>query len=499
MTSDTSAPPPAPNPDAVGSPVVAPSAAGLAVSDFGKDAGPTGVRDAVGAYVAKVRGGDAGVLPALVGLFALCLVFTLTKSSFLTDRNIANLLQQATWLIILAMGVTFVLLIGEIDLAAGAMMGVTGAIIYLRVNNGMPAAAMVIVCGAIGIGAAVLVAHQLRKSGRPPGASVAIGVAVGGVVAIVLAVFAPVTMTAVLLGMVVGLAMGTFTGYLVARVGIPSFVVTLALFLAWQGLLLKIAKEGGTISVDDKFLATIGTASMNPTLGWILFLMVVAGFGGGSLLSRASRVRKGVSAQPLSVIVAKTMVLAAVWGFATWRLNQDRATRNATKPIEGVPWVVPLVLGLTVVLTFALTRTRWGRHLYAVGGSAEAARRAGINVAGLRLSAFALVGLMATIAGLLYGSRVGSITPQTGAGTELLRAVGAAVVGGISLFGGRGKVVYAVVGGLVLAVIDNGLGLYTTIFGTEVDAGFKNIVAGAVLLVAGSFDALTRRGTSAAR
>lgn len=469
----------------------------VAVSDFGADAGATSLGGAARDYIAKVRGGEPGVLPALGGLVLLCLIFTFTKSTFLTDFNMANLLQQATWLIILAMGVTFVLLIGEIDLAAGAMMGVTGAVVYLRVNNGMPAGATVIACAAVGVGVAAALARVARgRLGARNG--VAAGLVVGAACAVVLAAFAPTTTLAVLFGMAIGVAMGAFTGALVSRVGIPSFVVTLALFLGWQGLLLKIAKEGGTIRVQDKFLQSIGTSSMPPALGWVLFAVVVGGYLATSLLTRRGRVGKGVSAQPLSVIAAKAAAIAVVWAWATWRLNQNRATRNATRPIEGVPWVVPLVLALAVLLTFVLTRTAWGRHLYAVGGNAEAARRAGINVARIRLSAFAVVGFMATIAGLLYGSRVGSITPQTGAGTELLQAVGAAVVGGVSLFGGRGKIVYPIVGGLVLAVINNGLGLYTKILGTDVDAGFKNMVAAAVLLLAGGFDALSRRSARAA-
>ncbi len=471
----------------------------VAVSDFGSDSGATTLRAAGGAYVARLRSGDTGVVPAMGGLVVLFLIFTFTKESFLTDLNFANLLQQATWLTVLAMAVTFVLLLGEIDLAAGATMGVTSAIVYLRVKNGVPIGAELLV--AIILGAALLVGigSQLRKAGRPSNIALAIGAVVGIVVGVLLVAFAPTVMIAILLGMIVGVAMGAFTGFLVAKVGIPSFVVTLALFLAWQGLLLKIAKEGGSIRIDDKFLRSLSNSPMRPALGWVLFVVVVGGFVLMSLVTRGSRVRKGVSAQALSVIAAKTVALAAVWAFVTFRLNHNRALPNAVRPLRGVPYVVPLVLVLAVLLTFLLNRTAWGRHLYAVGGNAEAARRAGINVARLRLSAFAIVGFLASIAGLVYGSRVGSVTPQTGAGDELLRAVGAAVVGGVSLFGGRGKVVYAIIGGLVMATIENGLGLYKTILGADVDAGFKLMVAGAVLLLAGGVDALTRRGAAASR
>lgn len=471
--------------------------ASVAVGDFGNDVAPAGIVDAFRGYIGRVRGGDTGALPATGGLIVLFVVFALTKSTFLTDLNFANLLQQATWLAILAMAVTFVLLIGEIDLAAGATMGVSAAVVYLRVKDGMPVKAELVVAVALGLAALMFAAHQLRRRGLDTVAvwGGALGIAV--VLGILLMTIVPSVAMAVLLGAVIATCMGLFTGFLVARVRIPSFVVTLALFLAWQGLLLKIAKEGGSIRIDDKFLRSLANSPMRPGLGWALWVLVTVGALLVALATRASRRSKGVSSQSLPVVLSKVVLFAGGWGYVTFRLNHNRALPNATRPLAGVPYVVPLVLILVVILSFLLQRTSYGRHLYAVGGNAEAARRAGIDVPGLRMSAFAVVGVLASIAGLVYGSRVGSVTPQTGAGDELLRAVGAAVVGGVSLFGGRGKVAYAVIGALVIATIDNGLGLFKQVFGTEVDAGLRLIVAGGVLLLAGGVDALTRRSAAA--
>jgi D-xylose transport system permease protein len=470
-----------------------------ATSDFGLDAESKHLSDAIRDYVSRVRSGDVGSLPGIAAFLGLCLMFALSRDSFFTNINLANLLQQAAWLIVLAMGVTFVLLLGEIDLSIGATMGVTVAYVYTQTNSGVATWLSIVLSAIVGGVLGLTIARQSRKSGVERTKALGAGVAVGVIVFAALATVAPNTMMAVILGMVVGSAMGLFTGVLVARVGIPSFVVTLALFLAWQGWLQKIAKEGGSISVQDDFLVAIGTKSMSPTLGWVMFAVVVLGFLGFSLNQRRSRIAKGAAAQSVDVILAKTAALALLWGFATYQLNQNRAFANATKPLEGVPYVVPVILVITVAATFMLNRTAWGRHLYAVGGNAEAARRAGISVANIKMSAFAVAGFLASIAGIIYASRVGSVTPQTGAGSELLLAVGAAVVGGTSLFGGKGKVVNAVVGGLVLAVIDNGLGLFQKLFGTDVDAGFKLIAAATVLLIAGSIDALTRRGGNPSR
>jgi len=288
--------------------------------------------------------------------------------------------------------------------------------------------------------------------------------------------------------------LGTFTGFMVARVGIPSFVVTLANFLSFQGILLLLVKEGGSVRIDDNLVRSLDGGNMTPTWSWIFTAVALALFG----ISLVRRQRRSRGSIPISVVAVK--LAAAVIGavLVTIVLNRNRAFPNAPEPIEGMPYVVPLVMVLVLVLTFVLNRTRFGRHLYAVGGNPEAARRAGINVPRIRLAAFAIGGLIAGIGGAFLASRVNSVDSNTGANDTLLLAVGAAVIGGTSLFGGKGRMVNAVLGGLVLALIPNGLGLLgkSEIVGREIDfssSGVKFIVAGLALLLAASVDALSRK------
>ena len=320
-----------------------------ATSDFGLDSGSKPLSEALVDYVRRLRSGDVGSLPGIIAFVALCALFTFSRKSFLTDINIANLTQQAAWLAVLAMGVTFVLLLGEIDLSAGAAMGVTVAYVYTRTNSGLGDIPTILLCLIIGAAVGLVVMRQTSAGGMARRSATMTGAGVGLVVFGLLVLFAPGTMIAILLGMVVGTVMGTFAGFLVARVGIPSFVVTLALFLAWQGWLLKLAKEGGSINVQDEFLVAIGTKSMSTTLGWILFVAVVLGFLGFSFNQRRGRLSKGASAQSGSVIVAKTIGIAVLWVFFTWRMNQNRAFAAATKPLTGVPYVVPVILLLVVI------------------------------------------------------------------------------------------------------------------------------------------------------
>ena len=426
-------------------PTPTPGSSTVAVSDFGIDTVDLSFSEVLRDYAVRVKGGQVGSLPGIIGLTAIFLIFTVAKGgTFLSVYNFSNLIQQAAWMVILAMGVSFVLMLGEIDLAAGATMGVTASIIFTRIKADWPVP------------------------------------------------------LAVLLGFAVGITLGLITGVLVAKVGIPSFVVTLALFLAWQGLTLKIAKEGGSIDVPDgSVLQALNARNMKPVISWIIALGALLIYAVYSVSKVASRKRRGAHSDPYSVVGVKVGILSLVTIVATLLLNRNRALAATAKPLRGMPYIVPVIFVLLSLLTVALNRTRWGRHLYAVGGNAEAARRAGINVTRIKVSAFVLTGFLATIAGLAYVSKVGSVTPQTGSGDELLRAVGAAVVGGTSLFGGRGKMTNALIGGFVLASIDNGLGLISKVGPFEVDAGFKFVVTGLVLLVFGSIDALTRRRSAA--
>ena len=292
---------------------------------------------------------------------------------------------------------------------------------------------------------------------------------------------------AVGVGLLTGAFIGTCIGLLVARLGIPSFVVTLAAFLGLQGVLLKVIGEGGTISISNEVLLAVNNDDLPVWLGWTLAIGVVAVFGAVSFRRLATRRRDGLQTESPATVGAKVAFLAVLVLGATAFLSAERSRNPTVSSIKGVPMVVALLLALLVVLTLLLTKTSYGRHVYAVGGNAEAARRAGINVKRIRLTCFVIGSTLAAIAGLLIASRDNSISPTTGGADTLLYAVGAAVIGGTSLFGGKGRVVDAVLGGLVIATIVNGMGLLNQ------PSSVVYMVTGLVLLVAASVDALSRR------
>jgi D-xylose transport system permease protein len=390
-------------------------------------------------YWERVRGGELGSLPAVAGLTALIVIFGALKGDvFLTAFNFANLLTQASMIIVLAMGLVFVLLLGEIDLSAGYAAGTCAAVL-----------------------AVALTEHALPWY------------------------------LAILAALFTGVLIGLFIGLLVARLGIPSFVVTLAMFLALQGLMLLIIGEGGTISVKNEVILAIENKNLSPLAGWILFLVVALGYAFVTGVQLRRRRAEGLTSQSPSVWLFKVLTLTVLYGLFTWYFNQERSKNPSIASIKGVPYIVPLIIVLLVGLTFLLSRTSFGRHVYAVGGNTEAARRAGINVRGVKIACFIMCSTLAAVAGILFASRDNSVSPSTGGSTTLLYAVGAAVIGGTSLFGGRGRVWDAVIGGLVVAVIGNGLPLITQ------QAGIQFIVTGLVLLVAASVDALSRRRSAA--
>jgi D-xylose transport system permease protein len=292
---------------------------------------------------------------------------------------------------------------------------------------------------------------------------------------------------AVLACLATGAIIGTAIGLLVARLGIPSFVVTLAAFLALQGVLLKIIGEGGTIAIRDSKLLAINNNTMPVWLGWTLYVVIVAAYAAVSLRRAASRRAGGLQSEGVSVIIGKVVVVAVLLGAVTAFLSTERSRNPLVSSIKGLPEVVVLLVILLVGLTFLLARTPYGRHVYAVGGNAEAARRSGINVKQIKLFCFIFCSTLAAVGGILIASRDNSISPTTGGAETLLYAVGAAVIGGTSLFGGKGKPLDAVLGGLVIAVIINGMGLLNQ------PSSVVFIVTGLVLLIAASVDALSRR------
>jgi D-xylose transport system permease protein len=397
------------------------------------------LRGIANAYVARVRGGDVGSLPAILGLVALVIVFSVLRpETFTTKLNFANLIGQSAGVMVIAMGLVFVLLLGEIDLAAGVTGGVAASVLGVT----------------------------LTENGWP----------------LVLALLA-----AILTGTFIGLCLGLFF----AKVGIPSFVVTLAAFLGFQGVILQIIGEGGTIGYRNEFVLKLNNGSMPLWLGWTLAVVTIAGYGAVSLITMQRRRREGLVAQPMLLWALKTGALAIAVVAVVGYLSAERSPNPTLKSLKGVPNVVLVILILVVVLGYLLSRTSWGRHIYAVGGNAEAARRSGINVAWIQVSCFMMSSTVAAIGGVLLASRTNSVSPQTGGNETLLYAVGAAVIGGTSLFGGKGRVTDAVIGGLVIAVVANGMGLLNQ------PAGIVFIVTGIVLLLAATVDALSRRRATA--
>jgi D-xylose transport system permease protein len=395
------------------------------------------IKGAAKDYWSRVKAGDIGSLPAVLGLIVLCLVFGSMSSVFLTPGNFANLITQAAAVIVIAMGLIFVLLLGEIDLSAGYTAGVTGAVLVILITN----------------------------QGQP-------------------------WYVALIASIAVGALLGFLLGSLVARLGIPSFVVTLAAFLAFQGILLLLAGEGGTIRVEDPTILAVENSNMSPTVSWIFFLIVAVAYVLSGLTAMNSRRKAGLKTEIKKLWIIKTAGLLLITGLAVFALNLERSNNPDLVSLKGIPYVVPVILLLLVIGTFVLGRTAFGRHIYAVGGNAEAARRAGIDVKRIRIAAFMICSSLAAIAGMIFASRQNSVSPTTGGSSTLLYAVGAAVIGGTSLFGGKGKMRDAILGGLVVAVIDNGMGLL------GYAAGIKFIVTGLVLLVSAGVDAISRRGAS---
>jgi len=395
------------------------------------------LKGAAADYWSRVKAGDIGALPAILGLIALCGIFGAMSNVFLTPGNFANLLTQAAAVIVIAMGLVFVLLLGEIDLSAGYAAGVSGAVLVILITN-----------------------HQVAWYIAFP-----ISIVVGGL-------------------------LGFILGSLIARIGIPSFVVTLAAFLAFQGLLLLLAGEGGTIRIEDKTILAVENSNLSPLLSWVFFVVVAVAYVATGLNRLNTRRRAGLKTELVKLWVIKTASFLIITGGAVFALNLERSNNPDLVSLKGIPYVVPLILFLLAIGTFVLGRTAFGRHIYAVGGNAEAARRAGINVKRVRISAFVICSALAAIAGMIFASRQNSISPTTGGSSTLLYAVGAAVIGGTSLFGGKGKMRDAILGGLVVAVIDNGMGLL------GYAAGIKFIVTGLVLLVSAGVDAVSRRGSS---
>jgi len=393
----------------------------------------TSTSDYLGLWLQRVRAGDLGSLPIIVGLLVIVLVFGTLDDTFLTERNFTNLLLQMAPYAAISIGVVFVLLLGEIDLSVAYVSAVGGVSMTLLLRPDNP--------------------------GWP-------------------------WWLAILVALVVTTAIGLIQGLVVTKAGVPSFVVTLAGLLVWNGVVLILMtrySSSGTIRIQDATVRGIANNFLSDVWGWVVGGAVVAAYGLTQVRTSASRRARGLDAKPLVVIAVQVLGLAAVTAAGVWYANKDR----------GVPVSSLILLLLLVFWSFVAARLRFGRHVYAVGGNAEAARRAGINVDRIRIMVFMISGFMAGLGGVMFASRLRSVATGTGGGNLLLLVIAAAVIGGTSLFGGTGRVVSALLGTLVIASIANGMGLL------NLEQGVQFVITGLVLLAAVLVDAVSKHRRAA--
>ena len=380
--------------------------------------------------VERLRGSsEASSLPVLLGLILIGGIFASQNENFLSARNLTNLVLQIAAMGTISVGVVLVLLLGEVDLSVGAV-------------SGLSAAAM-----------AVLNVHYERS--------------------------APV---ALLAAVATGALIGLFQGLWITRFRVPSFVVTLAGLLAWQGALLWVLGSTGTVNVYDPVISALAGTFLPAWLGWSVAALGAGAAVVGQVLTLRRRTKAGLEAASKSALFARSALVIALVGAAAAVLQADR----------GVPLALLLLVGFVLGFDLLLRRTRFGRHVLAVGGNAEAARRAGIRVDAVRVAVFALSGSLAACGGILATSRLLAVNQSSGGGDVLLNAIAAAVIGGTSLFGGRGTVWSALTGALVIGSISNGMDLLA------LPSSVKFMVTGAALLLAVTMDALTRASRQAA-
>jgi D-xylose transport system permease protein len=383
------------------------------------------IRSGLDSLQRRIASGDVGSLPVILGLVLIWAVFTYLNPLFLSPLNLTNLMAQIAATGIVSVGIVLVLLLGEIDLSVGSVYGLGSAVMaVLAVQKGWPA------------------------------------------------------VPAIAAGVLTGTLIGSFHGFFFTRFRIPSFVVTLAGLLTWFGAQLHVLGEKGTINLNDPLILQLMNQFYPASVGWTLSVIVVAWLAADLFIVRRRRAAAGLRGGGGAGSIAKLVTIAAVIFGAMAVLAADK----------GVPLSLLILLAFIVGFDLILTRTRFGRHVFAVGGNAEAARRAGISVNGIRIAVFALAGTLAAFGGILGASRLEAVNYNSGTGDTLLNAIAAAVIGGTSLFGGRGTVWSALTGGLVIGSINNGLALLSAA------SDVKFMVTGGVLLAAVTIDAVARQG-----
>ncbi len=380
----------------------------------------------------RLAHGDIGSLPVILGLIVIAIIFQLANPNFLTPLNLTNLMVQISSMGTMSVGIVLVLLIGEIDLSVGAVSGFCAAIMaVLSVNFGLP-----------------------------------------GIVAI-------------LVGILAGAAVGLLQGWWFARLHVPSFVVTLAGFIGWTGALLYVLGSTGTVNLNDKLIVGLANTLLPVWLGWVIAILFIIFFVVNSVIERQRRARLGLGNSTPAAFIARLVLISAFILLAVGIMNIDR-NPNRTVFVGGVPTAVLFLIGFVILFDFITRRTKFGRYIFAVGGNAEAARRAGINVDLIRIIVFILCSTLAAAGGILAASRLYAVNQSSGSGDVLLNAIAAAVIGGTSLFGGRGSTWSALLGALVIGSIANGMDLLA------LSSSIRFMVTGAVLLLAVTLDAYTR-------
>jgi D-xylose transport system permease protein len=391
---------------------------------------PVRERFSLGVSLRRVARGELASVRVLLGIAVIWTIFQIANDRFLSAVNLSNLTLQIAAVATISIGVVLVLLLGEIDLSVGAVSGLAASVMaVLSVKHGL--------------------APEL----------------------------------AIVAGLLVGTLIGLFNGFMVTTFGIPSFVVTLAGLLGWQGAQLAVLGDTGSINLPPSTITDLTGTFFDPVVGWILGLAAIAAYAASALRARMKRVRAGLEAEPLVTVIVRIALVAGGIVAAVAILNADR----------GVPLAAVIVVTLMVLFTFITERTRYGRHIFAVGGNEEAARRAGIRIKRIKLSVFALASTLAAAGGILAASRLLSVNQQSGSGDVLLLAIAGPVIAGTSLFGGRGFVWSALLGALVIGSISNGMDL----LGLASDVKF--MITGAVLLIAVTVDAATRLRREATR
>ena len=381
----------------------------------------------------NIRGGNLGVLPIVLALIFIVVFFSYRATNFFTAENFGNIIIQMAGTTMLAYGVVFVLLLGEIDLSISYVAGI----------------------GALAVA-------ELQRPGTGPGLS--------GLIAMPIAI-------------VVCAIIGAAQGTIVARIGVPSFVVTLAGFLIWQGVIVYRLAVPGSIIIQDRWINYTGSYYFSHTAGWVIAALVTVLYAGSSLSGVFGRIRHGLAIENAWLLAVKILGVAGA-SFGTVAICNSASVQGT--PL-GLPLAAVIIVLFLVVLTFLAKRTLFGRHVYAVGGNAEAARRAGLNVARIRILVFVISSTMAAIGGIILAANVNSVDTNFGGGTLLLDAISAAVIGGTSLFGGRGEVRNAFIGGAVIATVANGLNT------ANYNPGTIYIVTGIILLLAVTLDTVVRR------